>query len=616
MKSSRQCFEASRQAGFVAHRVPKGPELKRRGTLATYLSWLRPFRRTIAGVFALSVVSSAIALLLPLATKHIIDEVLPARDLSTLHLIGAGLLVLIVLQQAFDFLRNWQVAKLGARILFSVRQRVFTHLLHLPLQRLSELKTGGIASRVSGDVDSTKNLFQLSIITGSAAVLRVVLTVTVLLYLSWRLSLAAALLLPLLLLVSLRFVHRIRPIYRAYRHDRAEIDGRVVETFGGIRVVRAFGRERTEALRYAIGHHTAIRKRLLANLYEFAVLSGWGLLVPLAALVTIWLGGALVLKGMATVGTLVAFQMYLAILLVPVVLIVKSYGDMQQGIAALERLLELLSEPREKPDRPQAVNAPTRIETVAFEDVSFSYDEEHVLRSLDLRVRGGSTVALVGPSGSGKTTITNLLMRFFEPDQGAVRINGIDLRDIKLASYRGLIGLVSQDVFLYDGTVAENIAYGHSSASFAEIELAARRAGAHEFIERLPDGYDTQVGERGARLSGGEAQRVSIARAILADPQILILDEATSNLDSQTEQAIQDGLNELLGDRTTFVVAHRLSTVVDADLIVVLERGGVVETGTHEQLMAAAGAYRAMVERQFRRPDAEAHTDVTGLGGL
>lgn len=605
MKSSKRRFQESRDAGFVGPRVPRGPKSERRGTLQTYLSWLRPFRGMIAGVFALSLVSSTIALMLPLATKYVIDEVLPSGELSYLHRIGGTLLVLIVAQQGIDFARNWQMAKFGARILFNLRRRVFTHLLRLPLQRLTELKAGGIVSRVSGDVDSTKSLFQLSIITGTAAALRVVMTIVILYALNWRLSLAVTLLLPLLLLVSLRFVHRIRPIYRGYRADRAEIDGRVVETFGGIRVVRAFGRERTEALRYAIGHHAALRKRLLAHLYEFAMLSGWGLLVPVAVLVTIWLGGTMVINGTTTVGILVACQMYLWLLLMPVLLVVKSYGDMQQGIAAMERLLELLDEPREQLDRPDSVDAPALIETVEFDRVSFTYDEKRVLHEIGLEVDGGSTVALVGASGAGKTTVTNLVMRFFDPVEGALRINGIDLRDIKLASYRSRIGLVSQDVFLFDGTIAENIAYGRPSADFAAIERAAQKASAHEFILALPDGYDTQVGERGARLSGGEAQRISIARAILADPQILILDEATSNLDSESEQAVQAGLHELLHDRTTFIVAHRMSTIVNADVIVVLDEGRIVEVGSHDELMVAGGVYCSMVERQFRQPDTE-----------
>lgn len=579
---------------------------KRRGYLREYRAWLRPFFPAIAVVLVLGLVSAALSLALPWATKYIVDDLLTnggnlstPHKLATLHKLGAALLGIILIQQCFDLARNWRTAKLNARIVLRLRQRLFNHLLKLPLHHLSNLKTGGITSRLSGDIDSVTGLVQMAILTPAIAVVKVLMTVTLLFIINWKMSLASIVLLPIIITLNLTYIRQIRPIYRSMRRDRGEIDGRVVETFGGIRVVRAFSREKTEARRYAISHHTVIRKRLMAQIMEFMVWSGWGFLIPTAALIIVWFGGMLVLMGEAKVGTIIAFQMYLMMLLVPVSTIIRTYGELQQSLAAMERVFDLLAEPIDLPDKPDAVAAPPAVESLTFENVSFAYrDDQPVLRSFSLEVPGGSTVALVGPSGAGKTTVTNLVARFYDPSAGALRLNGIDLRDVSLSSYRRFLGLVQQDVFLFDGTIAENIAYGAARATVGEIEQAAKRANAHAFIIDFPEGYETLVGERGVRLSGGQAQRISIARAILADPQILILDEATSNLDSESEQLIQASMQALLADRTTFVIAHRLSTVVSADLIVVLENGEIIETGTHEQLMARNGRYQEMVQRQ------------------
>jgi ATP-binding cassette subfamily B protein/subfamily B ATP-binding cassette protein MsbA len=276
-----------------------------------------------------------------------------------------------------------------------------------------------------------------------------------------------------------------------------------------------------------------------------------------------------------------------------------SISDTQRGLAAMVRVFEVFDKREEKPDRAGALPAPARIEEIAFEHVDFSYREGvPIIRDFNLRVAGGSVVALVGPSGAGKTTITDLVARFYDPTAGRVVLNGIDLRDFRLRSFRSLLGVVQQETFLFDGTVRDNIAYGRLHATDEEVLDAARRANADEFIQRLPAGYDTLIGERGVKLSGGQRQRLSIARALLADPQILILDEATSSLDSESEQLIQASIDELLRDRTTFIIAHRLSTVTHADLIVVLEHGQIVEQGTHEQLLKRGGKYAEMVERQ------------------
>lgn len=630
IQTSKQRYREFRRVGFVedeagagalpagggvvqpgAARERKAKPKTGRSYLREYIAWLRPFFGTLAMVFALAVVTGLLSLLMPRATMYIIDDVLPKKDGALLHKVGAALLAIVIVQQSLDWLRNWRMATLNSRVLFRLRLRLFRHLLRLALHELSQMKTGGIVTRLMSDIDSVTGLLQMAVITPGVALVKIVMVLAMLLWINWQMAVAAILLLPPIVLLNLFSIRRIRPIYRSLRRDRSEIDGRLVETFGGIRVVRAFRREAAEARRFAVANHTAIRKGLLARAYEALVGAGWGFLIPLCSLLVIWLGGTLVLIDKATLGGVMAFQMYLMMLLMPVSSIVQSYGDTQQALAAMERLFDTLRRPVDKPDRPGAIELPLvargsgaksrLVERLEFDQVTFAYPSGQVaLSDIDLDVRGGWTVALVGPSGAGKTTLTNLVARFYDPVSGAIRLNGVDLRDIKLASFRQLLGFVQQDVFLFDGTIADNIAYARKHATRAEIESAARRANAHEFIAAFTHGYDTQIGERGVRLSGGQAQRVSIARAILADPQILILDEATSNLDTESEQLIQASMRELLADRTTFVIAHRLSTVAHADLIVVLEEGRVVETGTHEELLARDSRYRVMVERQQR----------------
>jgi len=374
----------------------------------------------------------------------------------------------------------------------------------------------------------------------------------------------------------------------------------VGETFSGIRVVRAFGREIRELRDYMNGRHAVLRKELFAHRRELIIWTSWGLLLGGVNVVIVWYGGYLNLQGRASIGDIMAFQWYSFLLLNPVWNIVNSFSELQRSLAAMERVFEVLALESDKPDRPGAHDAPPVVREIRFEDVEFEYRPGRpVVRDFDVTVPGGSVTALVGRSGAGKTTVTDLVARFHDPTRGRLLLNGEDIRDLRLKSYRHLLALVQQDVFLFDGSVRDNIAYGRNDATDAEVEDAARRANAHEFIERLPDGYETFVGERGVKLSGGQQQRLAIARALLASPQILILDEATSNLDTESEQLIQAAMATLLAGRTTFVIAHRLSTIRRADLILLMEDGRIIERGTHAELMAAGGVYSAMVLRQM-----------------
>jgi ATP-binding cassette subfamily B protein/subfamily B ATP-binding cassette protein MsbA len=585
---------------------------KKDGYARRYLEWLRPERRALATVFVLALIGIAADMTWPLVSRHLVDDVIlgeglsPSEKVKVLVEVSALMVALFVANSLFNLARSFRMQLLNARLAFGLRSSLFHRILRLPLSDITEMKTGGVITRLSGDVDNTTSLLQQALVSPILSLVRLAATLSIIFTLNWKIALAVMLTMPPIVFVQNLWIRRIRVIWKSMGQDRQDIDARVSEALNGLRIVRGFRRERREELAYAVGHHTVIRKQMLATRTQRTVGLIWDLILPLAQVMVIGFGGYLVIIGQTTVGTLVAFQGYLWRLLDPVMSIVNSISETQRGLAALERVVDLLDKPEEKPDAPGAKLAPARVEEIRFEDVSFEYRAgTPVIEGLSLVVPGGSVTALVGPSGAGKTTITDLVARFHDPSSGRISLNGVDLRDFKLRSYRGLLGLVQQEVFLFDGSVRDNIAYGRPGASDEEIRDAARRANAEEFILRLPNGYDTLVGERGVKLSGGQRQRLSIARALLADPAILILDEATSSLDSESERLIQAGMKELLRDRTTFVIAHRLSTIRDADRIVVLDRGKIREAGTHTELMRRGGTYRAMVELQLEQGESE-----------
>ena len=578
----------------------------RRKYVREYLRWLRPQRAAVALVFALALAAAGLQMVEPLFMRFIIDRVLldTALDagarLARLQWAGIAFLAVIVVSNLITLVRDYRQRLLNVRVMLSLRRALFDRLLRLPLPKLWEMKTGGILSRLTGDVDTTTGLMQLAIVSPAISIIRLVMAVGVLLTLNWRLSVMALAIIPGAILISFAASRRVRPIYRTIRKDVELIDGRVGETFSGVRVVRAFGREARELADYMRSRNAVLRKELFAHRRELVLWTGWGLLVSGVNVVIVWYGGYLNIRATASIGDIMAFQWYTFLLLNPVWAIVNSFSEMQRSLAAMERVFEVLAMETDKPDRLDAVDAPREVREIALEDVEFEYRPGRpVVRDFSVRVPGGTVVALVGRSGAGKTTVTDLVARFHDPTRGRILVNGRDIREFRLKTYRDLLAIVQQDVFLFDGSVRDNIAYGRHDATEDEVIDAARRANAHEFIERLPDGYDTFVGERGVKLSGGQQQRLAIARAILKSPQILILDEATSNLDTESEQLIQAAMSSLLAGRTTFVIAHRLSTVRRADLILLMEDGRIVERGSHEQLMAARGAYYQMVQRQM-----------------
>jgi ATP-binding cassette subfamily B protein/subfamily B ATP-binding cassette protein MsbA len=579
---------------------------KRRAYLREYLRRLRAHRYAVGAIVLFALAVAGLEMVEPLFLRFIVDRVLldaegePAQRLGRLQLAGMAFLGVVVLSRLSGAVKDYRQKLLNVRVMLSLRRALYDRLLHLPLPLLWDMKTGGILSRLSGDVDTTTGLLQMAIVSPALSAVRLAIAVGVLLTLNWRLALMALAVVPGAVLMSFAFARRVRPIYRSVRKDVEAIDGRAGETFAGIRVVRAFGRETRELLDYLLGRHAVLRKELFAHRRELALWTCWGLLLGGVNVVIVWYGGYLAVTGRASVGDIMAFQWYTFLLLNPVWSIVNSFSELQRSLAAMERVFEVLATAADKPDRPDAQDAPPVVREVRFEAVEFEYRAGRpVVRDFNVVVPGGSVVALVGRSGAGKTTVTDLVARFHDPTRGRLLVNGSDVRDYRLRTYRDRLALVQQEVFLFDGSVRDNIAYGRADATDAEVMDAARRANAHEFIARLPEGYETVVGERGVRLSGGQQQRLAIARAILASPQILILDEATSNLDTESEQLIQESMAALLAGRTTFVIAHRLSTVRRADLILVMDDGRVVERGTHADLMATRGAYHDMVLRQM-----------------
>jgi ATP-binding cassette, subfamily B, bacterial len=604
--STKDFVDVKQDAGAASSKA------RRREYLRTYLHWLWPHRFAVGIVFGLALVTAGVEMIQPLFMRFIIDKVLLNRALDTsarlwtLQLAGGAYLAVVIASNLLGTLKDYRQRILNVRFMLVLRQALFDRLLNLPLPKLHDMKTGGILSRLTGDVDTTTGLMQMAVVSPSVSAVRLLFAIVILLTLNWRLALTALAIIPGVMVVSFTVAKRVRPIYRSIRKDSEQIDGRVGETFSGIRVVRAFRREILELLDYMRGRHTVLRKELFAHRRELVLWTSWSLLIAAINVIIVWYGGYLNVRGRATIGDIMAFQWYTFLLLNPVWNIVNTFSELQRSLAAMERVFEVLALEADKPDRPDAIAAPESVHEILFDRVEFEYRPGRpVVRDFDVHVPGGSVVALVGRSGAGKTTVTDLVARFHDPTKGRILLNGIDIRGFRLGSYRDLLAIVQQDVFLFDGSVRDNIAYGRHSAAEQEIEDAARRANAHEFIVKLPEGYETFIGERGVKLSGGQQQRLAIARAILKKPQILILDEATSNLDTESEQLIQASMASLLAGRTTFVIAHRLSTIRRADMILVMENGEIVERGTDGALMERRGLYYDMIQRQMQADAAE-----------
>lgn len=629
LKSSRRRFAEYRQNLKTKSRTqPEAGESPRAATTAKTRSTgqlLREFLQLLRGetwplIFALATLTVATIVRLgpPLATKIVIDNVLTDRPLpdwwtqdwqlptdryQVVYLVGGAIVVLSMVATLIHLAGRWFATKSVNRLQASIRRRVFSHAVRLPLHRVYQLKSGGATSLLRDDAGGVADLVFSLLYNPWRAIIQLLGSLAVLAWVDWRMMLGGLLLAPAVYFSHRTWINRIRPLYRDIRSRRQDLDGQTTETFGGMRVVRTYGRERSENIRYATANHVMTRQQLFVWWWTRVIEIIWEVLIPLASIGLLIYGGSRVLSGQLTIGDVTMFLVYLTMLLGPLETLANSATTFQNGLAGLDRVLDLLAEPQEASDTvPTGSLDPLAVQgRISFSGVSFHYpgSEQLVLKEINLEIDSGAMVALVGPSGGGKTTLCNLVARFYDPTAGTVSLDGQDLREVPLGQFRSLLGIVEQDVFLFDGTIAENIAYARRSASQDEIEDAARAANADIFIRQFESGYETLIGERGVRLSGGQRQRLAIARAILANPRILILDEATSNLDSESERLIHASLEIVMQKRTSVVIAHRLSTITRADKIVVIEGGQIIESGTHQQLMDRSGRYRHMVELQM-----------------
>jgi len=563
------------------------------------LIWSHRYRLALG--MLLMLVNRLVSLVLPASSKYLIDDVILKRRSELLVPLALAVAGATLIQAVTSFTLSQLLGVAAQRAITEMRKSVQEHVARLPIRYFDSTQTGVLISRIMSDAEGIRNLVGTGLVQLVGGLVTAVFALSWLFYLNWRLTSITLLALAAFGGVMTLAFKKLRPLFRERGQINAEVTGRLTESLGGIRIVKAYAAEKREELVFARGAHRLFRNVARSMTGTSAVMAFATTIVGVIGLILMLVGGRAVLAGQMSLGDFFFYAALTAMITVPLIEIASIGTQITEAFAGLDRIREIKRMTTEDEDEADRVHCPEIVGEIAFHNVSFEYNEDvPVLKKVSFTAPAGSTTALVGSSGSGKSTLISLVMAFNRPLEGNLTVDGRDLASVRLKDYRNQLGVVLQDNFLFDGTIADNISFAHPHATREQIIEASRIAHCEEFINGFADGYDTIVGERGVKLSGGQRQRVAIARAILAEPKILILDEATSSLDSESEALIQDGLQSLRLGRTTFVIAHRLSTIRSADQILVLEGGEIVERGTHEELLAADGRYKQLYDKQYR----------------
>jgi subfamily B ATP-binding cassette protein MsbA len=566
---------------------------------AKELLWIHRKRLTVG--FFLMIINRFMGLVLPASSKFLIDEVIVKHQVNMLNKIAFFAGVATIIQALTSFALSQLLGVAAQRAITDMRKRVQEHVMELPIKFFDTTQTGQLVSRIMSDAEGIRNLVGTGLVQLTGSILTAFLALGILFYLNWKLTS-----LTILALASLGGAlgyafSQLRPLFRERGEITAQITGRLNESLGGVRIIKAYTAEKRESLTFAKGAHRLFRNVAKSMTGVSATTSFSSIVVGVMGVIMILVGGNSVLSGSMTLGDFFMYIFFTGLMAMPVIEIAAIGTQITEAFAGLDRIREILNKPTEKDQDANRLAVEAISGDVEFKDVNFAYEPGVlVLKNISFKAPAGSTTALVGSSGAGKSTLISLIMNFNQPQSGSLTIDDKELSSLKMRDYRSYLGVVLQDNFLFDGTIAENISFSKPGATRQEIETVSKIAHCAEFIEGFDKKYDTIVGERGVRLSGGQRQRIAIARAILADPRILILDEATSSLDSESEALIQAGLRSLRKGRTSFVIAHRLSTIVTADQILVLENGEILERGTHKELLALGGRYKQLYDKQYQ----------------